>query len=188
MQHGAAALDFAAYRKRLKRAAALRNEIAEIAAKLAGLLRQIRDTGVDCPAEFFNIPELLRQTDNLEWNGHDFHIWRAMRGTVLGDPPRQSTPDDQPEQKAATPLMRAPPTVAFSFLKPSEVPKIDPVVAMETPCAMAGGKPLPCLHCLPPWRMWRGDSPRVRADSLARQYRAGSKTRKPNICGPSPIC
>jgi hypothetical protein len=83
----AARADFAKYRDRLKRAAELADEVAQKAETLAKLIRQFSATGINGPSEFYSIPELLRQTDNHELEGHNLHMWRSMRRHILGDPP-----------------------------------------------------------------------------------------------------
>jgi hypothetical protein len=67
----AARVDFAKYRDRLRRAAELTGEIAQAAETLAKLIRQFSETGINGPSEFYSIPELLRQTDNHEMQGHN---------------------------------------------------------------------------------------------------------------------
>jgi len=88
-------LDFSVYREQLKKAAELRDEIAKTADKLAYLLDRIGETGVLCPGEFFHIPSLLRNTDNHARDGHNLHMWRAMRGYVLGDPPQRERTESE---------------------------------------------------------------------------------------------
>lgn len=83
----AARVDFAKYRDRLKRATELKGEIADAAEKLANLMRQFANTGINGPSELYSIPELLRQTDNYEMQGHNLYMWRSMRRHVLGDLP-----------------------------------------------------------------------------------------------------
>ena len=61
-------LDFSQYRDRLKRAAFLRDQIADTANNLASQLHKIEKTGVSCPKIFFSIHELLLNTDNNKWN------------------------------------------------------------------------------------------------------------------------
>jgi hypothetical protein len=85
----AARVDFAKYRDGSKRATELASEIAQAAETLAKLIRQFSDTGINGPSEFYSVPELLRQTDNHEMEGHNLHMWRSMRQYVLGDPPRR---------------------------------------------------------------------------------------------------
>lgn len=115
-----ARLDFSPYyRERLKRAAELQNEIARTADKLASLLERIGDTGVMCPSEFFSIPELLRSTDN---HGHDFYIWQAMRGHVLGDPDRPRRELSENEQIKSMPIDK----IEIVFVAMDEKPDIDP--------------------------------------------------------------
>lgn len=117
-----ARLDFSPFRERLQRAAELRDEIARTADKLARLLDDIGETGVICPGEFFCIPELLRTTDNHEMNNHNLHMWRAMRGHVLGDPPRRDpSKNEQAEFDPADKL-----EIVFRILEPGEKPDIDP--------------------------------------------------------------
>ncbi|MBK6744293.1 MAG: hypothetical protein IPG66_15535 [Hydrogenophilales bacterium] len=92
----AARVDFAKYRDRLKRAAELKGEIADAAETLAKLIRQFSETGISGPGEFYSIPELLRQTDNHEMQGHNLHMWRSMRQHVLGDLPKRDAPETKP--------------------------------------------------------------------------------------------
>ena len=94
----AARADYSKYRKRLKRAAELKEEISVTAETLAKLIRQFSDTGINGPSEFYSVPELLRKTDNHELRGHNLHMWRFMRKHVLGDPQeREPEPDNQNE-------------------------------------------------------------------------------------------
>lgn len=112
-------LDFSHYREGLKKAAELRDKIAETADKLAGLLDRIGKTGVYYPSEFFSIPELLRNTDNHETQCHQ---WRALRGYVLGDPlQRERTENEQPEIDPAEK-----PEIVFKIVAMDEKPDIDP--------------------------------------------------------------
>ena len=114
-----ARLDFSPYRERLKQAAELRDEIAKTADKLAGLLDQIHETGVLCPDEFFYIPSLLRNTDNRERSDYNLHMWRAMRGYVLGDPQQHESSEN--EQTEIDPT-----EIVFEVVAMDERPDIDP--------------------------------------------------------------
>jgi hypothetical protein len=100
----AARMDFAKYRDRLKRAAKLKGEIADAAETLAKLIRQFADTGINGPSELYSIPELLRQTDNHEMQGHNLHMWRSMRRHVLGDLPKRDIPEAKPEGESGEPM------------------------------------------------------------------------------------
>jgi hypothetical protein len=103
----AARVDFAKYRDRLRRAAELTGEIAQAAEMLARLIRQFSETGINGPSEFYSIPELLRQTDNHEMQGHNLHMWRSMRQHVLGDPPMGEKPEIARDEKARNTLRYA---------------------------------------------------------------------------------
>lgn len=94
----AARIDFERYRNRLKEAGDLRVDIAKAASKLARLLRQFGDSGVNGPDEFFSIPELLRKTDNHEERDRNLYMWRSMRKYVLGDLPEHGTPESTPDE------------------------------------------------------------------------------------------
>lgn len=83
----AALIDYGPYREKLKQAGELKAEIGEVAAKLAALLLKFADTGIVAPDEFFSVAALLRNTDNYEMSGHNLHMWRLMRGRLLGDRP-----------------------------------------------------------------------------------------------------
>ena len=86
----AARMDFKPYRDRMKRAAELKDEIADAAETLAKLINQFSGLGFDNgPGELYSIPELLRQTDNHEMQDHNLHMWRSMRRRILGDLPRE---------------------------------------------------------------------------------------------------
>lgn len=119
----AARVDFAKYRDRLKRATELKLEIGEAADTLAKLIRQFSETGVYGPGEFYSIPELLRQTDNYEMQGHNLHMWRSMRQHVLGDLPRQDVPETRPLDESGEP-----PAVKLErvLLAPDEKAEISP--------------------------------------------------------------
>lgn len=116
-----ACLDFTHYRERLKQAAELRDEIAKTADKLAGLLDRIGETGVMCPGEFFSIPRLLRNTDNHERNNYNLHMWRAMRGYVLGDHPRRELSERERTEFDRTKK------IVIQIVAMEEKPDIDPV-------------------------------------------------------------
>ena len=120
----AARVDFAKYRDRLKRAAELKDEIADAAETLAKLIHQFSKTGISGPSELYSIPELLRQTDNHEMQGHNLAMWRSMRRHVLGDLPREDVPEAKPADGSGEP-----PTVEIVrvILAPEEKVKIDPV-------------------------------------------------------------
>jgi hypothetical protein len=119
----AARVDFAKYRDRLKRAAELKGDIADAAETLAKLIRQFSETGINGPGEFYSIPELLRQTDNHEMQGHNLHMWRSMRQHVLGELPKRDIPETRPAEESGEP-----PTVEIVrvLLAPGEKAEIDP--------------------------------------------------------------
>lgn len=117
----AARINFNPHRENLKRARELKEEVAKAAENLAGLLRQIGETGENLPPEFYGVDYLLRATENTDDNGKDLYMWRMMRGTILGDPPRQ--PEPEPEEAPAT----EEPVLSIRFLEPGETPPpIDP--------------------------------------------------------------
>lgn len=118
----AARVDFAKYRDRLKRATVLKGEIAEAAENLSKLIRQFEDTGVNGPSEFYSVPELLRQTDNIEMNGHNLHMWRSMRLHVLGDLPRRDIPDAKQEEG----IEESKPSIEIVFVPTGVKADIDP--------------------------------------------------------------
>ena len=120
----AARVDYSKYRDLRNRADELRVEIADAAEILAKLIRQFSATGINGPDEFYSIPELLRQTDNNEMQGHNLHMWRSMRQHVLGDLPRRDVPETRPAEESGEP-----PTVEIVrvFLAPGEKAEIDPV-------------------------------------------------------------
>lgn len=76
--------DFTKHRDGRKRADELRAEIAEAAERLAKVLRQMAETGIEMPAEFFSISELLQRTESNEKDEDNAQEWRAMRQHVLG--------------------------------------------------------------------------------------------------------
>lgn len=118
----AARVDFAKYRDRLKRAADLKDEIADAAETLAKLIRQFSETGINGPGEFYSIPELLRQTDNHEMQGHNLHMWRSMRQPILGDVPRRDVPDAKPAEEGGEPM----PPIEIVIVPMGEKTEIDP--------------------------------------------------------------
>lgn len=77
------------YREQLSTATTLKVEIADSAEALANLLNRFAKIGINVPSEFCSIPELLRQTDNHELQGHNLDMWRSMRRYILGELPRQ---------------------------------------------------------------------------------------------------
>jgi hypothetical protein len=132
----AARVDFAKYRDRLKRAAELKEDIAEAAETLANLIRQFSETGINGPGEFYSIPELLRQTDNHEMQGHNLAMWRSMRRHVLGDLPREDVSEVKPAEGSGEP-----PTVKIMrvSLAPEEKAEIDPVEEAQNMLRYAWG-------------------------------------------------
>lgn len=58
--------DYSKARDRLKRADELRTDIADAADGLAKAIRQLAETGIEMPGEFYSIPGLLRQADNYD--------------------------------------------------------------------------------------------------------------------------
>lgn len=100
----AARVDYGPYRDKLKGAGELKDEIADAAANLAKLLKSFSNIGVEGPLEFYSIPQLLRKTDNDAMDTGNLHMWRALRGRLLGDLLRSDTP----EGKEAGPGTRAP--------------------------------------------------------------------------------
>ena len=91
----AARVDFAKYRDRFKRVAEMKIKIADTAERLANLIRQFADTGIDGPSEFYSISELLRQTDNYEMQGYNFRAFK-----VTG-PSRAGRASGRPRHEAA---------------------------------------------------------------------------------------
>lgn len=61
--------DYSKVRDRRKRADELREDIADSADGLARAIRQLAETGIEMPGEFYSIPELLRQADNYDEEG-----------------------------------------------------------------------------------------------------------------------
>ena len=118
----AARMDFRPYRERLRLAAELKGEIADKAETLAKLIRQFSEIGTNGPGEFYSIPELLRQTDNHEMQGHNLHMWRSMRQHVLGDLPRRDIPETRPVEESGEPM----PTIEIVFVPMGEKAEIDP--------------------------------------------------------------
>jgi len=118
----AARVDFSKYRDRLKRATELKGRIADTAETLAKLIREFADTCINGPSEFYSIPELLRQTDNHGMQGHNLHMWRSMRGYVLGEMRRQ----DIPEQKSAEDDSERLASIEIAFVPMGEKSEIEP--------------------------------------------------------------
>jgi len=119
-----AGVDFKKYRDNRKRAAELTADIANAAASLAKLIRQFCDTGRSAPDEFYSIPELLRQTDNHDMQGHNLEMWRAMRCHVLGDPPRRDAPEVEHARGGDDQALK-PVIVIRTIAEPGEKPAID---------------------------------------------------------------
>lgn len=120
----AAGMGYSKYRERLKRAAELRDKIADTSEKLAKLLRSTADTGGSVwPSEFFSVPELLRETDSHKMQNHNLHMWRSMRKHVLGDPPICDIPDSKrpQEQIGAADIQE----ITIQNVKAGEKPVID---------------------------------------------------------------
>ena len=92
----AAKIDFSKYREGRKRATELKAEIADAADGLAGLILQFSEIAISGPDELYSIPELLRNTDNHDMQGHNLHMWRSMRQHVLGDVPKRDAPETKP--------------------------------------------------------------------------------------------
>lgn len=118
----AARVDFAKYRDRLKRATELKDKIADAAETLAKLIHQFFETGTNWPVEFYSIPELLRQTDNHEMQGHNLYMWRTMRQHVLGERPRWDVPKTTPAEESSEPM----PPIEIVFAPMEEKAEIDP--------------------------------------------------------------
>lgn len=77
-------INYAKPREATKKAIDLSKEISATATKLAKLLNEISETGINCPDEFFSIASLLENTDN---SGNNLYIWRSVRKYILGGPP-----------------------------------------------------------------------------------------------------
>jgi hypothetical protein len=86
----AARKDYQHYRDRLDRAKKVCDDIAEAANRLAGLLNESMEIGLNYPYEFFSIPTLLGHTENTE-SVNDGFMWQAMRPVVLGLHPRKAS-------------------------------------------------------------------------------------------------
>lgn len=99
-----ARVDFAKHRDRIKLAAELQGKIADTAEKLAALIRQFSDIGLIGPDDFYSIPELLRQTENHEMQGHNLHMWQSMRRHVLGDALPRNNPETEPAAGCGLPV------------------------------------------------------------------------------------
>ncbi len=100
----AARADYLKYRARLTLAAELSAKIGTAADTLAKLIRQFSETGIQGPGEFYSIPELLRQTDNHDLQGHNLIMWRSMRQHVLGDLTRWDVPEAKQVGESGEPL------------------------------------------------------------------------------------
>ncbi|MBA3492628.1 MAG: hypothetical protein H0T87_00480 [Gammaproteobacteria bacterium] len=141
----AARMDYAPHRERLKRAAELKEEIADAADKLAKLIRQFSETGVDEPGEFYSIPDLLRKTDSRKTHGRNLYMWRSMRPHVLGDPPRRGVPESEPAQGGG--VQSIAPEIVTRYLESREKPDVDPAEeARDT--LRYGWWAAPCLSAL----------------------------------------
>lgn len=102
-----ARMDYELFRKELKQAKDLRNEIADAADTLAKLIRKHDNIGVDRPDEFNSVTELLRKTDNHKGNDIDLGPWRVLRSLVLGEVQEEGE-------------------LVISGLVPGNAPEIDP--------------------------------------------------------------
>ena len=109
-------ISFEPYRNDLDLAGDLRREIAETAALLARQLRAIEAMSVECPDEFSSVPCLLGQTDHPNEIDLDFHPWRVLRGTVLGEPPRRDRAGGEEEQPQGEGETAVAPIVEIRFL------------------------------------------------------------------------
>jgi hypothetical protein len=94
---------YSRYRDAIKWARKVKGEIAETAEKLAELLWQIGGLGINCPSEFFSIPSLLENTDNMELRGQNLYMWRVMRRHVLGYPQEGAPERESPQLDLALP-------------------------------------------------------------------------------------
>lgn len=119
----AAQMDYKPYRERLRLAAELKEDIADVADKLAKLLRQFSKTGVYGPSEFYSVPELLRNTDNHELQEHNLMMWRMMRRHVVGDPIRRDVSGKEQIQDDRDSVSA--PNIVIRWLEPNEKPNID---------------------------------------------------------------
>lgn len=128
----AALIDFQPFRERIKKAESLKNEIVGAARNLACMIRDYSKLGMNGPNEFYSIPHLLRETDNHEMQGHNLHMWRHMRGYVLGDIPEHEKlkPDDD---------MSGPIEIKVVFHGPGETAKIDPKEELRNKLRYAWG-------------------------------------------------
>lgn len=133
----AAQMNFKPYRERLTRAKELKGEIAGAAARLARLLRQFAETGINGPSEFFSIPELLRHTDHYEEQGRNLYMWRTIRHHVLGDLPDREIPEAKPDGADAKPP--TPDEIVIEFMAPGERVEIDPLVQARDTLRYAWG-------------------------------------------------
>lgn len=97
----AARMDYGPYKERLNRAKQIRDEIARTADNLANLLREITDSGMSYPNEFYHIRSLLERTDNIE-NVHNYSMWQVQRPVVLGQHPREESPAAAPSGLASS--------------------------------------------------------------------------------------
>jgi hypothetical protein len=143
----AARIDYGHFRDRLDQATELIRKIADDAEKLATSILELSKIGVNGPAEFFSVASLLRKTDNVEFDRHNFYTWRAMRKQILGDPKKQKSdsreqelrPNDQYE--LALPPSESDrfikvrditiPLLKIHFVKPGETVEVDPAAELR---------------------------------------------------------
>lgn len=76
-----AQMDFGRYRDAIDLARKLNDKIGIAAAELASLLREIQDTGVNSPSEFYSVRDLLLQTDYRDEPSKS--IWKGCKDLIV---------------------------------------------------------------------------------------------------------
>ncbi|MDX7849660.1 hypothetical protein SJR91_19180 [Aeromonas caviae] len=118
----AAHQDFAKSRDKSKRAADQAGVVVNSIKTVINAIDHFSDIGISGPDELYSIPALLRQTDNHADRGRNLHMWRGLRGYLLGDQPEREMPKVKPALVSDEPF----PILNVQFMPADKSIVIDP--------------------------------------------------------------
>ncbi|HHQ4939775.1 hypothetical protein [Aeromonas veronii] len=118
----AAHQDFAKSRDKSNRAADQADVVVNAIETVVNAIDHFSDIGISGPDELYSIPALLGQTDNHADRGRNLHMWRVLRGYLLGDQPEREMPKAKPALVSDEPFT----TLDVQFIPADEIMVTDP--------------------------------------------------------------
>ncbi|MGN5161331.1 hypothetical protein [Aeromonas dhakensis] len=171
----AAHQDFAKSRDKSNRAADQAGVVVNAIETVVNAIDHFSDIGISGPDELYSIPALLGQTDNHADRGRNLHMWRGLRGYLLGDQPEREMPKAKPALVSDEPFT----TLDVQFIPADEIMVTDPAIA----CATHGVQPPHSQHYLERWQTKCVISNLKSQAWLRLQLHPASKTPKQNTYG-----